>query len=778
MEEFRYIGKPVTRVDGYGKVTGTAVFGADVNLPNQLYGAVYRSPYPHARLLSVDTSAAKNAPGVRAVVTGRDRPILYGAVIADEPFLAIDKVRYYGEAVAAVAADTLEQALEAVKLITAEYEPLPVVKEVMEAVQPGSPALHDSWEPYKKYGKVGCVEGGNVCDTFKVRKGDVKQGFAEAEVIVENEYSLAPIQHVTIETHCSTVMVDRRGHITCWTSAQSPFIVRQYFVNALGLGYNDVRVIGTYVGGGFGSKYDLRSEQIAYMLACEVPGRPVKVVFDRTEDFIASVVRGNAVTKIKTGATKEGKIIAQEISIYWDTGAYATMGPRVATNGAIAASGPYEIPNVKIDSICVVTNKPICGAYRGFGVPETNWPCENQMDALAKKLGMDPLEIRKINAYREGSISVTGEKLFSVGLYDSLLKAAEMIGWDASKTRSVTPEGKIRGKGIACFWKMTSSPSNTSVLIKLNEDSSCIINMGGSEMGQGSHTVACQIVAEELGLPMEKVTITDGIDTWYTPYDKTTTSSRFTFMMGNTLILACKDIKEQLIERASVSWKIPLESLVVENGVVREIGGEERSAVIAELSKSSFKKEMPPLVGRGTYSTAPSIVPSNPETAQSPRPTTFWIYGTQAAEVEIDPDTGEVDVINFVAAHDCGKPLNPHTCFQQVEGAIVMGLGHALREELIYRDGIPLNPNMVDFKVPTIRDFPAQADIVFVDAPHREGPYGAKGVGETAMTATHSAVGTAMANALGAPFSRIPIKAEDVIEVIEKMNTSNGGEGR
>lgn len=775
MEEYRYIGKPVPRVDGYGKVTGAAVFGPDVNLPNQLYGAVYRSPHPHARILSVDTSAAKKAPGVRAVVTGKDRPILYGAVIADEPFLAIDKVRYYGEAVAAVAADTLEQALEAAKLITAEYEPLPVVEDVLEAVKLDSPALHDSWEPYKKYGRVGCVEGGNICDTFKVRKGDVEQGFAEADVIVENEYSIAPIQHVTIETHCSTVMVNRRGHITCWTSAQSPFIVRQYFSNALGLVHNDVRVIGTYVGGGFGSKYDLRSEQIAYVLACEVPGRPVKVVFDRTEDFIASVVRGKAVTKIKTGATKDGRIVAQEISIYWDTGAYTTMGPRVATNGAIAASGPYEIPNVKIDSICVVTNKPICGAYRGFGVPETNWPSENQMDALAKKLGMDPLELRKKNAYREGSISVTGEKLFSVGLFESLEKAGEMIDWDAGRTRWTMPDGKLRGKGIACFWKMTSSPSNTSVLVKLNEDSSCIINMGGSEMGQGSHTVACQIVAEELGLPMEKVAITDVIDSWYTPFDKTTTSSRFTFMMGNALILACKDIKEQLIARASVSWNTSPESIVVENGVVREIGGEMRSAVIAELSKSSFKKEMPPLVGRGTYSTAPSIVPSDPDTAQSPRPTTFWIYGTQAAEVEIDPDTGEVDVIRFVAAHDCGKTLNPHTCMQQVEGAIVMGLGHALREELIYREGIPLNPNMVDFKVPTIRDFPMDADIVFVDAPHREGPYGAKGVGETALTATCSAIGTAVANALGISLNHVPIKAEAVIEALEKQN---GGEGQ
>ena len=767
MEEFRYIGKPVSRVDAYDKVTGMAEYGADVRQPGELYGAVYRSPYPHARILSIDTSLAKKAPGVRAVITGKDRPILYGAVVADEPFLAIDKVRYYGEAVAAVAADTMEQAVEAVKLITAEYEELPVIENVMDAVKADSPVVHDSWQSYKKYGSVGCVDGSNICDVFKVRKGDVEQGFAQADVIIEDQYSTALIQHVTIETHSATVSVDHKGRITCWTSAQSPFIVRQYFTNTLGLNNNDVRIIGTYVGGGFGSKYDLRTEQIAYMLACEVKGRPVKVEFNRTEDFIATVVRGGAFTKMKTGVTKDGKIVARQVEIYWDTGAYTTMGPRVATNGAIAASGPYEIPNVKIDSVCVVTNKPISGAYRGFGVPETHWPGESQIDALAKKLGMDPLELRKKNVYREGSISVTGEKLFSVGIYDSLIKAGEMIDWQSNNLCGKTPAGKLRGKGLACFWKMTSSPSNTSALVKLNEDSSCVINIGGSEMGQGAYTVACQIVAEELGLPIEKVMVTDTIDSHYTPFDKTTTSSRFTFMMGNTLILACNDIKEQLIERASTSWKIPKESIVIEQGVIKEVKGEGRSALIAELGKSNFKKELPPLLGRGTFSTAYNIIPADPETAQSPRPTTFWIYGTQATEVEVDPETGEVDVVKFVAAHDCGKALNPHTCKQQIEGAIVMGLGHALREELIYDKGIPQNATMVDFKIPTLRDFPKEADIAFVDAPHREGPYGAKGVGETALTATCPAVGNAVSAAVGHAFNHIPIKAEQIIDCLE-----------
>lgn len=763
MKEHKVIGTPVKRVDGYSKVTGAAIFGADVNQPNQLYGAVYRSPYPHAIIKSIDTSAAKAYPGVRAVVTGQEKPIRYGACIVDEPFLAIDKVRYYGEPVAAVAADTLEIALEAVKLIKAEYEVLPVVTDAIEAMSPDSPLVHDNWDDYVKRAKV--RPSGNVCDVFKIRKGDTEAAFKEAEVVVENQFSTEQIQHVTIETHVSTVMVDKQNHITCWTSAQSPFIVRNYFCNTLGLRQKDVRVIGTYVGGGFGSKYDLRAETIAYMLASEVKGRPVKVVFSRTEDFIGSLTRGAATVKIKTGASKEGKIVAQEINIYWDTGAYATLGPNVAKNGAIASCGPYEVPNVTVNSYCVVTNKPICGAYRGFGVPETNWPCENQMDALAEKLGMDPLELRRRNSLHEDSISVTGEKLFSVGLPECIEEAGKMMGWTDGEISGVTPEGKLRGRGVACFLKMTSSPSNTSAIVKLHEDASATIMIGGSEMGQGSHTFVTQVVQEELRLPIENISVAP-IDTEYTPFDKTTTSSRFTFMMGNALINACADIKNQLRARAAYSWKISEENIVVEEGIIKEIGGEGRSVAVKDIGNGVLTKELPPLVGRGSFSTVPQYVAPNPETGQSARPTAFWIYGTQAAEVEVDPNTGEVEVVKFAAAHDCGKALNPHTCKQQVEGAIVMGLGHALREELIYVDGYPKNANMVDYKVPTVRDFPAEADIVFVDAPHKEGPYGAKGVGETALTATCAAVGLAVSHAIGTHLKKIPIKAEDILNAL------------
>lgn len=765
-DKYHVIGTDVLRIDAYSKVTGDAVFGADINQPNQLYGAICRSPYPHARILSIDTSAAKALPGVRAVVTGKDRPIYYGAVVGDEPFMAVDKVRYFGESVAGVAADTLEIAEEAVKLIKVEYEVLPVVTDAKEAIKPDAPVLHENWNAYSPKGKPAAK--GNLCDVFKLRKGNVDEGFKEAEVIVENEFKVSQISHTTIETHVATVMVNNKGQVTCWTSAQSPFVTRNYFVNALKCSQNDVRIIGTYVGGAFGNKYDLRAEASAYMLAQAIPNRPVKVVFDRFEDFTNSVTRGECTVHIKTGCKKDGKLVAIETYIYWDTGAYVTMGPNVAKNGAIASFGPYECPNVKIDSLCIVTNKPVCGAYRGFGVPETNWASENQMDAVAEKLGIDPLKFRQINALHEGGHSVTNEELFSVGLPESLDRAKEMMGWKDNEVCGVRPNGKLWGRGVACFLKMTSSPSTSAVVVKLNEDGTVVIESGGSEQGQGSQTMSAQIVLEELGIPFEQI-ILAGVDTQYTPYDKSTTSSRHTFMMGNAMIDACRDIKEQLINRAAYSWKLPHEEIFIQDGFIRTKDGS-HEACIAKINKSDLAKEMPPIVGHGFCTTKPVIKPTDPETGMSARPTAFWIYGTQASEVEVDPETGEVEVVKYAAAHDCGKALNLHTCKQQVEGAIVMGLGHALREELLYIDGMPKNANMVDYKVPTVRDFTFEPDICFVDAPHREGPYGAKGVGETALTATCSAAGLAVAHAIGARLTQIPIKPEVVLEALKNRN--------
>lgn len=769
MNEYIYIGKAVHRKDALEKVTGTAVFGADLKFVRQLYGAIYRSPFPHARILKVDTSRAESLPGVRAVVTGADCRFMHGPVIEDEPFLAYKKVRYVGEAIVAVAAEDRETAREAVDLIKVDFEELPPVLDPLQAVEPGSALVHEDWGAYKKAGDIRPVSGTNICDHFTLRKGDVEAGWKEADAIVENEYKTSLLQHVTMETHCATALFDAGGRLTVWTAAQSPFIVRQYLAQALKMSLNDIRIIGTYVGGGFGSKYDLRVEQLAVAMAMKVRGRPVQLVFDRPEDFVGTVTRGQTITRIKTGAKKDGTLVAQEVACYWDTGAYTTMGPRVANNGGIISGGPYAIPNIKVDGYCICTNKPIAGAYRGFGVPEVSWAHENQMDALARALKMDPLDLRLRNALEEGSISSTGECLFSVGLKESLAEAARQIGWQRGCLAEVTPEGKLRGRGIACFGKMTSSPSSNAALIKLNDDGTVVVLQGGTEMGQGSHTVAAQIAAEELGISIEKIFLPPVVDTAFTPFDKTTTSSRLTFQMGNAVILAVKDIKEQLKRLAAKKWKVPEEAVHVRSGTIVEStpGGTGRRIDIERIGESGLLKEQPPIIGHGSFSTADVYVAPNLETRQSSRPTTFWIYGAQAAEIEVDPETGTVEVLKVAAAHDCGKVVNLETCRQQIEGAIVMGLGHALREEMIFDRGRTMNANLVDYKVPTAMDFSSDKSIVFVEAAHREGPYGAKGIGETALAPTAAAIGSAVSNAVGAQFKSIPIKPDQILAALE-----------
>jgi CO/xanthine dehydrogenase Mo-binding subunit len=769
MSRHRMIGRSIQRKDALEKVTGRAVYGADFKFPRQLYGAIYRSPLPHARILNVDPSRTMTLQGVRAVVTSDDYPYIYGAVIQDEPFLAQKKVRYVGEPIGAVAAEDPETALEAVSLVRVDFEELPPVLDIKQALEPGSPLVHENWAEYKKVAGIRPIPGTNICDHFTLRKGDIEAAWKESDVIVENEFSTGMLQHVTLETHCATALFEEGNRLTVWTPAQSPFIVRQYLSQALQMSMNNIRIIGTYIGGGFGSKYDLRAEQLAVVLALKARNRPVKVVFNRWEDFVGSVTRGQVNIKIKTGAKKDGTLVAQELKCYWDTGAYTTMGPRVSRNAGVAAGGPYVIPNIKIQSYTICTNKPIAGAYRGFGVPEINWAHENQMDALALSLNIDPLDLRLRNALEEGSISSTGERLFSVGLRESLVEAGRLIGWEKGKLREITTKGKLRGKGIACFWKMTSSPSNSSAVIKLNDDGTITVLQGGTEMGQGVNTVVAQITAEELGVSIDKVSVAPVVDTAFTPYDKTSTSSRVTFQVGNAVILAAKDVKDQLKKLVAKAWKIPVESVEIEAGTIFEKTADRtaRQIEIEKITESGMMKEQEPVIGRGSFSTADIYVAPDVETLQSSRPTTFWIYGTQAAEVEVDPEIGTVEILKIAAAHDCGKALNPQVCLQQIEGSIVMGLGHALLEEMIFDQGKAKNANMVDYKVPTSMDFAPETCISLVEAAHPEGPYGAKGVGETALAPTAAAVGNAISNAVGVRFESIPIRPEQILERIK-----------
>jgi len=502
----------------------------------------------------------------------------------------------------------------------------------------------------------------------------------------------------------------------------------------------------------------MRIEHLAVAMATKTKFRPVKVVLTREEEFVSSLVRMPVHLKIKTGAKKDGTLISQQVIIHWDTGAYAGWGPIIARNAAFAASGPYSIPHVHIDSKCVYTNKPIGGAFRGFGLPEVTWAHECHLDSVAHELGIDPLEIRLRNALEEGSISATGERMSSVGLKESLLRAAEGIDWKARPTR------KGRGKGMACMYKSTGTPSSSTVIVRVNEDSTVQVLQSAIEMGQGLETVIAQIVAEELGMPYEKIFLTP-VDTQYTPYERSTTSSRATFHTGNAAKLAAADAKEQILSIVAGMWETDPNDLdIVNGGVVYKNNPGPRMEMDKLWTAGGHLKSQFPIIGRGVFSTAELFDPVDPKTGQSKRPTAFWMYAAQAVEVEVNTETGHVSLLQASAANDVGRVINRMNCEQQLEGSLVMGMGTALLEEMVLEEGRVINPNFMDYKIPTSMDVPGEIKTFFVETSHPEGPYGAKGLGEIADAPTAAAIGNAIYDAVGIRIKTLPITPEKILQ--------------
>ncbi|MFB0920494.1 MAG: xanthine dehydrogenase family protein molybdopterin-binding subunit [Oscillospiraceae bacterium] len=753
------IGSSIPRKDGREKVTGHARYGADINVSGQLYAVIYHSPHPHALIKSIDTSKARAFPGVRAVITGKDFPACYGQFIADQPIMAIDKVRYRGEPVAAVIADTERIAREAVRLVEAEYELLPVVDSIEDALSCKA-LVHNNWSDYTIYGLTHPVENSNIIDRFQLIHGDIEKGFAEADAIVENDFYCGMLQHAVIETHAALADASS-DELLIYTPAQSPFSVRSSIAKILGYRMDQIRIICTEIGGGFGCKAEPKLEPIVAVLS-KLVGRPVKLVYDRHEEFEATLTRAPGSFHIKTGATKDGKLTAQQITIYWDTGAYGTFGPRVNYNAGYASNGPYMIPNCYTNSYCMVTNHSLGSAYRGFGITEVACVHEMQMDELASKLGMDPLEFRLKNVLRDGMVNVTGEAMKSSGVAECLEKAAENIGWKDMPKHWVTEDGKLHGKGIACFIKLSGTPSTTSCTVRMNEDGSINIMSSSREMGQGVRTVLPQFAASVLGMDINKITVSQ-IDTSISPYDKTTTSSRSTFHSGNAVLQACEDIVCQLKILVGKKWKVPTEDVLFDNGIFTCSSDPSKKLHIDNIGESGVMKEEVPVIALGKYGTKDIFDPPDELTHQTKRTTVMWMMGAQAAEVEVDPKTGQVKVVQMGAAHDVGHAINPLGCSQQIEGAIIMGIGHALLEEMIYQDGVLKNGNMVDYKVPTFMDADVKYNISLVETAHPEGPYGAKGIGEPGVAPTAPAIANAVSAACEHRFHAIPIKPEQVL---------------
>jgi CO/xanthine dehydrogenase Mo-binding subunit len=761
------IGESKLRLDAREKATGAAIFADDLQFGSGLLHArIVRSPHPHARIKSIDTTEAEALAGVKAIVTGKDFPGYIGLYLLDRHIFCRDRVRYVGDPVAGVAAVSPGIAEQAVNLIRVEYEVLEPVVDAEFGVSPDAPLLHPDLEKYEVASFILPQSGTNISNYFKIRKGDVENAWEKCAAIVERKFRIPHIQHVPIEPHVAVAQVDESGKITLWGSSQSPFAQRNLIAQALGVTQSDMRVIAPYVGGGFGSKAGVSMESLAVAIATKVKGRPVKLLLTREEEFYTAFVRQGLIAYFKMGCDENGKLLAMENKFYWDAGAYTEYGVNITRASGYSSSGPYEVPNVKADSYCVYTNHPVGGPMRGFGMPEMHAGLEQCIDELAHKTEMDAVEFRKLNCLKEGSILVTGSKMHPTGLYECLTKTADAIGWGEKAPPSAS--NKKRGKGIALMWKAPAMPPNagSSAWVELAEDGQVTVGVGGQDLGQGAFTVAAQMAAAALGVPYEWVRVATPVDTRYSPYEWQTVASRLTWSMGNAIVNAARDARKQILDMTAEAWGEDAENLDILNGMVVSYISE-RETPLKDIVIYGFPKPDDqgwiggPVIGRGKF--MPDYVTSlDPETGQGERAVVHYTTGAQAVELEVDLDTGQIDIIRGAAAFDVGKAINPEMVKAQIEGGFVQGLSSALFECLKLEDGVLQNPSFVDYRIATSSDIPQGIQAMIVEVPQDDGPWGARGVGEHSMVPTIPAIANAIYDAIGVRFDGPPFTAEKV----------------
>ena len=768
---FTVVGTSPPRLDGVEKVRGLSPYSINIKTSGMIHAKVLRSRLPHARLLKVDASRAERLPGVAAVltrddITGReDIDPYYGVALLDQSIVAIDKVRFVGDVVAAVAADDVETAEEALELIDVEYEELPSVLDSREAAAEGAPILHDEFrKPKRSYGDLSTlnsIPNSNIGYHFKLRRGDVDRGFSDGDEIFEDDYYCPTTQHMAMEPHVCIGQWDHNGKLTLWDGTQNPFTVRTVLASLFKIPVTKVRIIVPHLGSGYGSKTYPKLEPVVAMLARK-SGKAVRLELTREEVFY-TVTKNGAWVNLRTAVKKDGRLHARRVTIHWDIGAYCDISPRVVKNGGYVSAGPYKIPNIHVDSYCVYTNKPPGGAFRGFGVPKVAWAFESQMDDIAQSLRMDPLEIRQKNVVEEGTIFATGAKLHSVGFKAVLEKTGEAIGW--GKPCGPAPSGKARGKGLACIIKSTLTPSTSSAFIKVNEDGTVSLLSSTIEMGQGADTLLSQIVAEEMGVPLSVISRAQP-DTDVTPYDLTTSSSRSTFHMGTAVRMAAIDARNQLIEIAAEMLEASADDLEIVEGRIAVRGNPERGLTVEELVQGHFKTKGGNILGRGVMKTEGGKL--DPETGQADTTTAFWFVGACAAEVEVDTDTGEVKILDFLSTVDVGRAIHPVHCLGQIGGAAAQGIGQTFYEELKFDNGQPTNPNLLDYALPSFMETPDRFRSFMVENPHRNGPFGAKGVGESSIGATAPAIANAIFHATGIRPKHLPMTPESILALLRE----------
>jgi 4-hydroxybenzoyl-CoA reductase alpha subunit len=755
MNKLDVVGKREPMLDAMDKATGRARFTDDLALPGMLYGKILRSPLAHAKILHVDLSGAEKVAGVKATISGKDIPKKkYGIVpmAKDEYALAIDKVRYIGDEVAAVVATSPDCAEEAMSKIRVDYEELPAVFDPVEAMKPGAPVIHEEVP-------------NNVSASIRKEFGNVEKAFRESDFLFEDTFETQAVNHSPLEPQAALATVDPSGKVTLYASTQIPFFLRRNLATTLDIPESKVRVIKPKVGGGFGQKIDLYAKDFCAAFFAMKTKKPVKFVYEREEVFTSTRQRHPMHIRLKTGMRKDGTILAQQFKVIADGGAYNSTAPLMITLACYFIMLPYRLEHLLFEGYHVYTNKPVGGAMRGHGIPQVRFAVEAQLDHIAEKMGIDPLDLRLKNAFQAGTPHPAKLLVQTCGFSDTLKTAAKGIGWE--EKRGKLPFGRGVGLAGASFPSGVSNMSHISsgAIVKIERDGAITLLTGAADIGQGAETVISQIVAEELGVPLDDIRIT-AADTEITPLDPGTFGSGVTLRAGNAAKIAAQGAKEKLFEAVAEKMEVNVGELEAKNRRIQIKGSPERGMSFQEAIKFYQYSDRPmPIIGRGSYQP-----PAKEPTTLLKEDGNFspaYSFMTQAAEVEVDTRTGKVKVLKMVASHDCGKAINPMLVEGQLEGSVVGGMGQALYEEVITEKGQVLNPSFLDYGMPTAMEIPSITSVE-VETNDPEGPFGAKESGEGTQLAPAPAIINAIYDAIGVRFKTLPVTPEKILQALEE----------
>jgi CO/xanthine dehydrogenase Mo-binding subunit len=762
-DNYSIAGSNAPRVDGVEKVTGKAIYTTDIQLPGMAHARILRSPLAHARLVKVDPAPAKKLAGVIATLTRDDIQNFnykYGATYKDQSIVAVDKVRYVGDPVAAVLADDPALAEQALELIEVEYEELPKVTNIEEAIAPGASLVHEAGVARAElrgsvYGAPERFNGTNVCYYLTFGRDKVDKGFAKADYVFEDTFRFQKVQHYSLEAHNNIAYYDGEK-LTVWASCQDPFTLRDHLSGIFRLPLSRIRVIVPYVGGGYGGKLYVKAEPISAALTW-LTRRPVRLQLSINESF-KTVTRHPARVTVKTGVTRDGRLLARDCQVYMDTGAYADAGPRVTQKAAYRSLGPYRIPYANVEAYGVYTNTVPAGAFRGFGALQVTWAYESQMDMIADRLGMDPLEFRLKNLLKKGDLYTAGDTPVDCDLEEGLVKVATAINWQEKPLPN-------RAKGISCCIKDAGGTYKVAgATVKMSSDGSVVLLTGTVEIGQGPRTALSQVVSEELAVPLDQISVAQ-LDTDVTPYDISTSASSSMVVMGTAVLRAAQDARKQLLQCASKVLKEKPENLRLHNGQI--MLGERPAIPYSKVIVDYFGSKAGEIIGKGLYKDK-----RNPKAVLGST-TTFWEVGWGGVEVEVDPETGVVRLLRYVSACDAGKAINPEQCIGQDEGAVLFGIGHTLMEEMVYEEGQLLNGNLIDYRVPRFNDVPETLETILIENGNGPGPFGSKGIGEGGLLPVASAVANAVSRAVGVRIQELPLTPPKIWQALQQKSQAH-----